>query len=83
MKIAKGAAILQPGSSEEYETGSWRSIRPVVDESKCTGCGICWMFCPDIAISKGKPARINYRYCKGCGICARECPFKAITMVEE
>jgi len=44
---------------------------------------MCWLFCPDTAISKDKPAVVDYRYCKGCGICANECPFKAITMVTE
>ena len=24
------------------KTGKWRSIRPVVDYSKCTSCMICW-----------------------------------------
>jgi len=82
-KLIAGAVITKPGSSEKYETGSWRNFRPVVDVSKCTGCGMCWLFCPDTAISKDKPAIVDYRYCKGCGICANECPFKAITMVTE
>ncbi|MGC8937150.1 MAG: 4Fe-4S binding protein [Candidatus Methanomethylicaceae archaeon] len=86
MKIAEGAVILEPGSSTRYETGNWRTFRPVVDPKKCTSCGICWLYCPDIAIGviqKGRPAEIDYRYCKGCGICANECPVKAITMVSE
>jgi len=83
MKLVAGAVITEPGSSARYETGSWRDFRPVVDAEKCTGCGMCWLFCPDMAISKGKPAVVDYRYCKGCGICANECPFKAITMVPE
>lgn len=83
MKITAGAIITEPGNTAQTETGSWRNFRPVIDGAKCTGCGICWMFCPEPAISKGKPARVDYRYCKGCGICANECPFKAITMVPE
>lgn len=83
MKLVAGAVITEPGSSARYETGSWRNFRPVVDAKKCTGCGMCWLFCPDMAISKDKPAVVDYRYCKGCGICADECPFKAITMVAE
>lgn len=64
--------------------GTWRTERPVVDQSKCTRCGICWLYCPDAAIEiTEKGAVINYDYCKGCGICATECPFKAITMVRE
>jgi len=82
-KLLPGAVIVEPGCSERTETGSWRSQRPVVDEKKCTGCLICWMYCPDIAIKKGKPVKIDYRYCKGCGICADVCPFKAIIMEQE
>ena len=67
-------------------TGAWRNIRPMVDGDKCTGCMICWKFCPDLAIDintdKERPI-INLDYCKGCGICAEECPKKCITMVEE
>jgi len=82
-KITLGGVITEPGNSVANKTGSWRSMKPVVDEGKCTGCGICWMYCPDAAITKGKPAKVDYRYCKGCGICANECPAKAITMVVE
>ncbi len=82
-KLPPGAVILKPGSTEQTETGSWRSLKPVIDEKKCTGCGICWLYCPDMAISEGKPPKIDYKYCKGCGICANECPVKAIIMVPE
>ncbi len=82
-KLKPGAVITEPGSTELYETGGWRSQRPVIDANKCKACGQCWLYCPDIAVIRGKPYRIDYRYCKGCGICAHECPFKAIKMVEE
>lgn len=76
-----GAVVTEPGSTVKNKTGSWRILRPVKDEKKCTKCGICWQFCPDNAISYD--INIDYDYCKGCGICATECPFKAITMVRE
>ena len=70
--------------STEFKTGDWRSFRPVIDQSKCVKCLICWVYCPDGAIEwDGEKVSINYDFCKGCGICARECPRKAITMVEE
>lgn len=78
-----GAVITEPGSSARYETGSWRTFKPVVDAGKCNGCGLCWVYCPDAAIIKEKPVSIDYRYCKGCGICANECPQKAIEMLPE
>ncbi len=83
MKLKPGAVITEPGSSQRYETGGWRTFRPIVDEAKCTGCGICWMFCPEAAITRGKPAKVDLRYCKGCGICSNECPVKAITLKAE
>ena len=76
-----GAVILKPGNSTNTKTGNWRSIRPVRDESKCIYCGICWQYCPDIAISKD--IKTDYDYCKGCGICANVCPTKCIKMIKE
>jgi 2-oxoacid:acceptor oxidoreductase delta subunit (pyruvate/2-ketoisovalerate family) len=77
---------------------SWRTSRPVIDYDKCTRCGICWKYCPDVAIDlapgEGYSAPnqrfkslevpvIDYDHCKGCGICSTECPFSAIEMVRE
>ena len=45
-----GCVITEPGNAAEYLTGSWRSMRPVVDADKCTKCAQCWMYCPDAAI---------------------------------
>lgn len=78
-----GAVITEPGSTEKKHTGSWRTFRPIIDPNKCTACTLCWLYCPEPAIIKGKPHSVDYRYCKGCGICARECPVKAIIMVRE
>jgi pyruvate ferredoxin oxidoreductase delta subunit len=79
--------VTESASSLEFETGDWRSEKPIWDEKKCTHCLICWIYCPDSAIivKDGKVQGIDYRYCKGCGICAEECPPKvtAITMVRE
>jgi len=66
------------------KTGSWRNIRPEIDNSNCIQCGICWKFCPDVAIHiENEFPVVDYDYCKGCGICAEECPTKCIAMVEE
>ena len=62
----------------------WRTFRPVVDPAKCTGCGICWTFCPEHSVNMvEKKSAIDYIYCKGCGVCAEECPTKAISMAME
>lgn len=66
------------GTAAQFETGDWRSIRPIWNEKTCIQCLRCWLNCPDsaILIKDGKVAGIDYRYCKGCGICAYECPTK-------
>ncbi len=66
------------------DTGSWRVVRPVVNEEKCSYCGFCALYCPVQCMSDRKDHfEPNLSYCKGCGICARECPRKAITMEKE
>lgn len=86
-QLAIGGRIEEAGNSACYETGSWRTFRPVRDESKCTHCLRCWIWCPDSAIKvkDGKIVGIDLDHCKGCGICAEVCPPKvhAIEMVEE
>jgi len=84
-QLPLGGLILDAGNSEEYETGSWRSSRPIIDMDRCSHCLFCWLFCPEgaIQVKDGKLAGIDLDHCKGCGICAHECPRKAITMVEE
>lgn len=70
--------------STEYKTGNWRALRPVIDQNKCVKCMLCWIFCPDMAITwNGAQVEVDYDYCKGCGVCAQECPAKAIEMVPE
>jgi 2-oxoacid:acceptor oxidoreductase gamma subunit (pyruvate/2-ketoisovalerate family)/2-oxoacid:acceptor oxidoreductase delta subunit (pyruvate/2-ketoisovalerate family) len=73
------------GSAQAYKTGSWRSLVPVTDATKCIKCGICWIYCPDCARYQTKDGtyETNFDYCKGCGICARECPTHCIKMQEE
>ncbi len=80
-----GAKILDAGNSVEYETGSWRTFRPVVDKEKCTNCMICWLLCPDASIhaEDEQMKGFDYAHCKGCGICAEVCPVHAVEMVLE
>jgi pyruvate ferredoxin oxidoreductase delta subunit len=80
-----GGFILDAGSSVDYETGTWRTMRPVWHKEYCTNCLTCWVFCPEDAFvlkegrrPSGKPRseiqEINLFHCKGCGLCVRECP---------
>ena len=63
-------------------TSAWRSQLPVLDNEKCNGCLLCWIFCPEAVITRDDRS-IDLRYCKGCGVCARECPVNAIEMIRE
>lgn len=77
--------IAKPKVGVAGKTGSWRWIKPVVDNNKCVKCFQCEIYCPDntITVDPEKGVVIDYEYCKGCGICAEVCPVKAITMVKE
>ncbi|MFH1826565.1 MAG: 4Fe-4S binding protein [bacterium] len=70
--------ILKAGTAAEFNTGDWRSEKPVWNEQNCTQCMICWVVCPDasIMVKDGKMTGIDYDHCKGCGICDHECPTK-------
>jgi heterodisulfide reductase subunit A len=58
------------------------AITAVVDEDRCSGCGICIELCPYNAITKDEMgiARVTSVVCKGCGVCGASCPERAITM---
>ena len=56
----------------------------------CTACGICWFFCPDVAIAidreesdPNKRVLFDYDHCKGCGQCAGVCPRGVIELEED
>ncbi len=83
-------AMSWPKVGEAGETGDWRTVRPVLDTSKCLAaqrgklaCMQCWMFCPDAVITRTVPPGVNMTYCKGCGICVEVCPAGAITLEPE
>ena len=80
-----GSIITEPGNAIQYQTGDWKSQRPVLDKSKCNKCGLCYIFCPDGCIEQKADGyfEADLSYCKGCGICDVECPKKAIAMVAE
>ncbi|MBN1343436.1 MAG: 4Fe-4S binding protein [Phycisphaerae bacterium] len=68
-------------------TGDWRVTRPVMPEDveRCSRCCMCWMMCPEGAISldEDQTPHIDYEFCKGCMICAEICPRKCIDEVRE
>ncbi len=83
--IPEGGLVVEPGNSQEYKTGGWRTQRPEIDQETCTDCFLCAIFCPDYSIEHedDEVTGIDLEYCKGCGICANECPVDAIEMKQE
>lgn len=55
-------------------------VLPVLDKSKCEGCGNCYMACAYGAIKMGeRHAEFVPENCKGCGLCSSVCSKKAIS----
>jgi 2-oxoacid:acceptor oxidoreductase delta subunit (pyruvate/2-ketoisovalerate family) len=89
--MPKGKAARRIGSFEEVNLG-FNEETAVEEARRCFNCGVCnlcdncYIFCPDVAIQKGKegePNIIDYDHCKGCGICMEECPRDVIVMEVE
>ena len=36
-----GSRVIEPGNSEEFHTGDWRSTVPIIDQSLCIDCMTC------------------------------------------
>jgi len=55
-----------------------------IDESKCTGCGLCIPNCAEgaLQIVNGKAKLVKDLYCDGLGACLGHCPEGAITIEE-
>jgi len=56
---------------------------PVVDLSRCLGCGACVRACPEegvLALLHGQAMVVRGAGCVGTASCARECPTGAITV---
>jgi pyruvate ferredoxin oxidoreductase gamma subunit len=73
-------------TSELANTGTWRTLRPVIDYDLCKRCSwVCSTLCPDSAIdvASDRTPRIDYDHCKGCMVCVSVCPAHAIRAVSE
>jgi len=79
------ASVASAPNTALRKTGDWRVMRPIIDAVRCTHCWICFVNCPDgaITLASGDAPLIDYSVCKGCLICAEECPIHAIGTVRE
>lgn len=72
-------------NSPARQTGSWRQFRPVLQQQRCSRCWVCFVRCPDAAITldpEDYPV-VDYAVCKGCLLCAYECPTQAFNVIKE
>ena len=55
---------------------------PVLDETLCTGCGVCPEICPTkcLAMSANAPSLPRPADCVSCGLCVEVCPAGALGM---
>jgi 2-oxoacid:acceptor oxidoreductase delta subunit (pyruvate/2-ketoisovalerate family) len=77
---------VQPRDAVQPQTGGWRTgVKPEVDLSLCVNCLLCWLYCPDSAVSLDGTTFVGFDhdFCKGCELCAVVCPAQAITMVPD
>ncbi|MCS6925674.1 MAG: 4Fe-4S binding protein [Candidatus Binatia bacterium] len=80
-----GPSIYAVGNSPQRRTGNWRQFRPVLQVERCTRCWICFVRCPEAAISLDAQEYpvVDYDECKGCLLCVHECPTHAFTVEKE
>lgn len=65
------------------EKGSvkYQGTYPVIDDKKCTLCGICQRVCPYFALKMTDHIQVDTKECFGCGLCESKCPAKAMSGV--
>ncbi len=69
--------LLSPQTKETHEF--WSGQVAVIDEAKCSDCGLCREQCRFDAITE---KHVDPIACEGCGFCAHICPEKAISMID-
>ena len=70
--------IMNPEVRKRHDFQSGHTA--VIDQDKCTDCGVCLDLCRWDAISND--FEVNPIECEGCGVCVHFCPEKAIDFPE-
>ncbi|MFW9927853.1 MAG: 4Fe-4S binding protein [Candidatus Thorarchaeota archaeon] len=70
--------LAYPKHRASGSTGEWAVKQPEIDYHKCNQCGVCYLVCPEGAITLdpediNRRPIIDYTVCKGCYLCRHEC----------
>jgi pyruvate ferredoxin oxidoreductase gamma subunit len=78
-------SIYALANSPARHTGTWRQFRPVLHQELCTQCWICFVRCPEgaITLDANEYPVVDYDECKGCLLCVHDCPTHAFTTEKE
>jgi thioredoxin reductase/Pyruvate/2-oxoacid:ferredoxin oxidoreductase delta subunit len=77
------ASVRLREDAEEQGASEARLHHPVVDLTRCLGCGTCVDACPEnhvLELVHGQAMVVNGARCVGHAACERECPVGAITV---
>ncbi len=77
--------VVALANTPERHTGNWRQFRPILQKDGCNGCWLCFVWCPEAAITldENEYPMVDYDVCKGCLLCAHECPTHAFRVERE